>query len=154
VPGDDPHLGRNRAILQGMSMDDADARVELDPPAALLSDPAEGHLLVVEEEILVHPAHLSDQGGIHQHARAGHPVDGARPDVPGGLILTPRTRDELLADRLAQAGEGAYRALGRAIRIEQSEPDDPGRTDVFGLVVVEPSEGLSQESGLDLDVRV
>ena len=33
VPGDDPHLGRNRPILQGMSVDDGQAWIIFDSPA-------------------------------------------------------------------------------------------------------------------------
>ena len=64
MPGDEPHLGRNVAILQGMSMDHLQAGVVLDRPAPVVGRTAERNFFVVKEEILVHPAQIG------HHARS------------------------------------------------------------------------------------
>jgi hypothetical protein len=75
-----------------MSVDHAHARIILDAPTPISGDAAEGDLLVVEEEILVHPAELGDHRRVHEHARARDPIDGSRPDSPTGLVFPPGAR--------------------------------------------------------------
>ena len=60
VPGDHPHHGRDRPILQWMSVNHRDARVVLNRPSVVLSLAAEGHFLMIKEEIFVHPAERGD----------------------------------------------------------------------------------------------
>ena len=57
VPGDDPHLGRNRSILQGMSVNHGHTGIIFDSPARPPGRATEGDFLVIEEKILVHTTH-------------------------------------------------------------------------------------------------
>ena len=72
--------------------DDLDGRVVLDSPAAVVGGPAEGDLLVVEEEVLIHAPQLSQEAGVDQDAGPRDPGDGPGPSSPIGLVFPPRAR--------------------------------------------------------------
>ena len=135
-------------------MNHAHGRIVLDPPALVAGRPAEGDLLVIEEEILVEAPQFGHHPRIHKHAGAGHPVDRPGLDSAVRLVLPSIAREELLADRPRQAGEDADRALGAAVGVAQAEADDARRTVGKGVEGVGPVEHPTDRPGLDLDVWV
>ena len=154
VPGDDPHLGRNRPILQGMSVDHRHACIIFDRPAQALGRPAERDFFVIKEEILVHSAQRGDHRRVDEHARAGDPIDGPGTNSPTGLVFPAGARYELLPDGPGQVREDAHRALGRAVGVAQAEPDDPRRTVGIGFVDAESREDLAQKPSRDFHIWI
>ena len=73
--------------------------------------PAEGDLLVVEEEVLVHPAQHVEQPGVDEHAGTRDPGDRPGADPPIGLVFPARARYQLLPER---SGPGWGRRRRRA----------------------------------------
>ena len=73
------------------------------------------------------PPRAVDHRRIDEHARAGHPVDRARPNSPTGLVFPARARYELLPDGPGQGGKNPDRALRRSVGIPQAEADDARR---------------------------
>src|SRR5437899_1197434 len=105
-------------------MDDRDARVVFDAPAHPAGRATEGHFFIIEEEILVHPTQLFEQSHIHQHARAGDPIDRARSQTPFGLVFPSSPWYQLLPSGPEQAGKGADRWLTRPVGVAKAEADD------------------------------
>ena len=154
MPGDDPHLGRNGPILQGMSVNQTHAGIVLHPPAPVLGAAAECNLFVIEEEILVHPFQLGHHPAINKHARSCDPVDRAGPNSPTGLVFPASARYELLANCSCQAGEDADRALRGAVGVPQPEADDSGRSRRLPVVAIDPLDDLADHSTFDLHIRI
>ena len=124
-------------------MDHRDLGVELDSPASPSGRSDRGHLFIVEEEILVHPAQFfREQARVEQHAGAGDPVDRARPEPPFGLVFPPRPWYQLLPRRPGQAREVARpRADARPVGVAEPEADDPRDPSARpGFVGVDPPE--------------
>ena len=154
VPGDDPHLGRNRPILQGMSVNDAHTGVIFGPPAQPPGRLTEGHFLVIKEEILVHAPQAGHHRRIHEHASAGNPIDLARANSPTGLVFPPRARYELLPDGPGQGGIDPDRALRRSVGVPQAKADDSRWAMGIGFVRIESRQDLAQKTTSDFHIWI
>src|SRR5260370_39806507 len=86
-------------------------------PTSLVGGAAESDFLVIKEKILVHAPDGGDHRGVHEHARAGHPIYRAGPNSPTGLVFPAGARYELLPDGPGKAWEGPHGALRRAVAL-------------------------------------
>src|SRR3954453_8633963 len=102
-------------------MDDLDAGVVNHGPSQHSGRPAEGDLLVVEEEVVVHAAEDLEQPRVEEDTGPGDPVDRPRASPPNGLVFPPRARYQLLPRRPGQGREGTHGGLPAPIRVPEVE---------------------------------
>ena len=113
---------------------------------------AERDLLVVEEEVFIHPADRVHDRTIDQQARPREPRGRAGP--ARSPVASPRPREHLPREPAHQPDLGPDRRLRRAVRVLQGEPHDPRRPLAARFVVLDPLHHAREEIAFDHHVGV
>src|SRR5438309_8659548 len=109
----------DRMVVNGLQ-----AGLEADRPAQGTRPPAQVHVLVIEEEIVVQTTEFAETLAAQKKTTAGYPRNPAAPPRMEQMVLAPLARQNQPGKALHQRGKRTGRELTRAVAVTQLETDD------------------------------